>query len=220
MCERAFRRILQFRTLNSGRSAFADLDSTLDATEAGIREQVFKVILAGAERPITTRTEDGKDEIHPPSLSIRKLFAAHDAYEVHSALEKMNFHLKRLVPNSDQDGVPEEIDALLSPWRTLGDVKLKLILKQYNTFSHIYWQALMACGRSIAKGAGNILGLVSLETKPGDLVCVLHGSKTPVILRRKLDSTYQVVGQCYWEGVMYGEGVTWSEDMADEFVLV
>jgi hypothetical protein len=29
-----------------------------------------------------------------------------------------------------------------------------------------------------------------------------------------------VVGQCYWEDVMYGEGVTWSEDMADEFVLV
>jgi hypothetical protein len=29
-----------------------------------------------------------------------------------------------------------------------------------------------------------------------------------------------VVGHCYWEGVMYGEGVTWSEDMADEFVLV
>jgi hypothetical protein len=68
VCERAFEGSSNSELLNSGRSTFANLDSTLDATEAGIRERVFKVILAGAERPITTRTEDGKDEIHPPSL--------------------------------------------------------------------------------------------------------------------------------------------------------
>ncbi len=50
----------------------------------------------------------------------------------------------------------------------------------------------------------------------------MHGSKTPVVLRRDGNERlrYRVVGQCYWEGVMYGEAVDWELDEAGEFVLI
>lgn len=31
---------------------------------------------------------------------------------------------------------------------------------------------------------------------------------------------YEVIGECYVDGVMYGEAVDWKEDEADTFVLM
>lgn len=65
------------------------------------------------------------------------------------------------------------------------------------------------------------MGLAPLHTSPGDVVAILHGSKTPVILRRLADNEYLLIGQCYLEGVMYGEAVTWKQvDETDLFILV
>lgn len=53
----------------------------------------------------------------------------------------------------------------------------------------------------------------------GDALAIVHGSPIPLLLRRKTDGTFTVVGQCYLEDAMYGEAVTWNEDEADIFAL-
>lgn len=39
----------------------------------------------------------------------------------------------------------------------------------------------------------------------GDCIAILHGSRTPVVLRDRRGGTFKAVGQCYYDGAMYGE---------------
>jgi len=73
-------------------------------------------------------------------------------------------------------------------------------------------------GRCIAFGRTRELGLVPQTSCKGDIVCMLHGSKVPVVLRR-VDGRYRLVGQCYWHGWMYGELVDWAENEGDVFEI-
>ncbi|KAK0323188.1 hypothetical protein LTR82_005548 [Friedmanniomyces endolithicus] len=73
-------------------------------------------------------------------------------------------------------------------------------------------------GRCIAFGKTQGLGLVPRTSCKGDIVCILHGSKVPVVLRR-VDSRYRLVGQCYWHGWMNGELVDWAENEGDVFEI-
>ncbi len=50
------------------------------------------------------------------------------------------------------------------------------------------------------------MGLGPRLTKPGDLVCVLLGSRVPFILRA-VDDYHVLVGECYCHGLMEGEAV-------------
>ncbi|KAL2870146.1 HET domain-containing protein [Aspergillus lucknowensis] len=66
-----------------------------------------------------------------------------------------------------------------------------------------------------------LLGLSPPLSRTGDLVCIVHGSRTPVILRRSAaPGQFHVLGQSYLEGWMHGTHVTWREDEADVFGLV
>ncbi|KAH7150532.1 heterokaryon incompatibility protein-domain-containing protein [Dactylonectria estremocensis] len=50
------------------------------------------------------------------------------------------------------------------------------------------------------------LGLAGKVAKEGDVVAILHGSKAPIILRKRdHDDEYQAICQCYLDGWMYGE---------------
>lgn len=66
-------------------------------------------------------------------------------------------------------------------------------------------------------------GLGPTFTQTEDKIAILHGARFPVILRT-VDSEsqkYQVVGDCYIEGIMYGEAVTWKEEKdANDILLV
>jgi hypothetical protein len=74
--------------------------------------------------------------------------------------------------------------------------------------------------RRLALTSGKKVGLVPVQSEVEDVICILHGSNVPVVLRQHKDGeTYEVVGQCYLEGVMYGEAVTWDEEEADTFLL-
>lgn len=59
--------------------------------------------------------------------------------------------------------------------------------------------------RSFIKTSEGYIGLASRHTQPGDLISVLLGCRTPMILRPTTDSRYQVVGSCYVHGLMDGE---------------
>jgi hypothetical protein len=64
------------------------------------------------------------------------------------------------------------------------------------------------------------LGLVHQSAQEGDLIAVLHGSRTPVVLQPRADGKFEIKGQCYFEDSMHGEAIFWDEDQADEFILV
>ena len=70
-------------------------------------------------------------------------------------------------------------------------------------------------------GSKQLFGLGPKAVRPGDCICIIHGSTVPLLLRRcEKEKEWTVVGQCYYESWMYGEKVDWEEDEADEFVLV
>ena len=63
-------------------------------------------------------------------------------------------------------------------------------------------------GRSIPLKKQRCLGLGPLDTRPGDLVCILCTADTPFILRKKPNvNTYRLIGEAYIHGVMDGEAL-------------
>jgi hypothetical protein len=68
---------------------------------------------------------------------------------------------------------------------------------------------------------------VAEEGKRGSAIVVLHGCIVPVVLERVDEKDeegeggdWKVVGDCYVEGVMFGEAVHWDKRDARTFVLV
>ncbi|KAH7140406.1 heterokaryon incompatibility protein-domain-containing protein [Dactylonectria estremocensis] len=70
------------------------------------------------------------------------------------------------------------------------------------------------------------MGLVPKTALVGDLICLLHGSKVPCVLRRSGvgEERYRIISQCYLDGKMNCNGSperrAWLEEGAKEFVLV
>ena len=73
-------------------------------------------------------------------------------------------------------------------------------------------------GRRLAFGKTQGLGLMPQTSCEGDIVCILQGSKVPVVLR-PVGSRYRLVGQCYWHGWMYAELVDWAESEGNAFEI-
>lgn len=59
-------------------------------------------------------------------------------------------------------------------------------------------------GRALAITDNGFLCFVPNNMRQGDVIYVLYGSKMPMALR-KIDNHYIVIGQCYVDGIMYGE---------------
>src|SRR5204862_7846904 len=51
------------------------------------------------------------------------------------------------------------------------------------------------------------LGYVPRHSRAGDQIFVLMGCDAPLVLRPLGNETYQLVGECYLHGVMYGEAI-------------
>lgn len=65
-----------------------------------------------------------------------------------------------------------------------------------------------------------LVGLAPPLTRAEDVVCIIHGSKTPIILRKSTTpGRYHLLGQSYLEDWMHGEQISWREEDADVFEL-
>jgi hypothetical protein len=84
-------------------------------------------------------------------------------------------------------------------------------------------EKMMICYRKrVFHGEKASLGLAPRDCAVGDVVVVLHGSKVPCVLRKEeegSETSYRFVGQCYYEGAMYGDCCDWGEDAGEEFEL-
>jgi len=62
------------------------------------------------------------------------------------------------------------------------------------------WVRSLCHDRSFLVGTEGSIGVAPLSARPGDIVCVLLGCYTPILLRQTRADTYQVVGQSYMPG--------------------
>ncbi|KAL1852485.1 hypothetical protein Daus18300_012166 [Diaporthe australafricana] len=67
------------------------------------------------------------------------------------------------------------------------------------------------------------LGHLAPGSEPGDCICVLGGAEVPFVIRPisgDAEGTYQLVGECYLDGMMYGEAWKLSDHVEENINLV
>lgn len=77
-------------------------------------------------------------------------------------------------------------------------------------------------GRRLITTLKGYIGLAPLASKKGDMVCVLFGCSTPIILRPLANGGYKFIGECYVHGIMEGEAMAMlatEELVKQEFAL-
>lgn len=74
--------------------------------------------------------------------------------------------------------------------------------------------------RRLFRTAGGRLGLGPQTMQPGDVAVILYGGNTPYILRYHEDANdYESIGECYIDGVMFGEAVEKHREEGREDVI-
>ncbi|EMT62726.1 Heterokaryon incompatibility protein 6, OR allele, partial [Fusarium odoratissimum] len=71
--------------------------------------------------------------------------------------------------------------------------------------------AAIAQSRRFARTHMGLAGYVPMRAKRGDLVVVLYGSKVPFVVREQEHGRYSLVGECYMDGIMSGEGIRFAK---------
>jgi hypothetical protein len=63
------------------------------------------------------------------------------------------------------------------------------------------------------------VGIVPDRAQPGDEIVLFHGSEVPIVIRFSLEKNgkYEVIGECYIHGLMYGES-TFPEDVRPQYI--
>jgi hypothetical protein len=146
-------------------------------------------------------------------LSERHVQAATTANSSGSAESKM---LKRLITRATHMVFRKRI-AVCSRV-----VKSDQVVDDENESDYDYDYTIAEPRYEYSKNKSPILCLAPKDTRVGDVIAILHGSPVPVVLRKyeKLSgNVYEVIGQSYVEGIMYGEAVSWPESLSDEFEL-
>jgi hypothetical protein len=59
------------------------------------------------------------------------------------------------------------------------------------------------------------LAFVPLAAEVGDIVSVLYGSEMPHLLRPRNDGRFEVIGECYVDGIMHGEAMSSMSRLKD-----
>jgi hypothetical protein len=65
--------------------------------------------------------------------------------------------------------------------------------------------------RKLMTTARGYLGLVPWVAELGDMICVLPGCSTPLIIRPGTGGYFNLIGECYVHGMMEGEVMEWLE---------
>ncbi|PVH83121.1 HET-domain-containing protein [Cadophora sp. DSE1049] len=117
------------------------------------------------------------------------------AHQVHQwTIKTMQTYVLQPIPED-----PDEFRALqlnLEMSKPVG-VRMEEIMNSIASFGS---------GRSVCATAGGDLGQVPFGTRPGDLVCILKGGIVPFLLRED-GECYRLVGECFVNGIMYGEAL-------------
>lgn len=77
-------------------------------------------------------------------------------------------------------------------------------------------------GSSIFATKRGYIGTASPDVAVGDIVCVLYGGQVPYIMRLhdNADRRHQFIGDCYVEGMMFGEGTELDDIEERDFAII
>jgi hypothetical protein len=59
------------------------------------------------------------------------------------------------------------------------------------------------------------LACVPKDPREGDIICILFGGEVPYVLRSTGDGFFAVVGECYVDDIMHGEGLSFDAESRD-----
>jgi len=76
----------------------------------------------------------------------------------------------------------------------------------------------VAYGRLFFTSDNGYMGLAPPSTRPGDLVCILLGGKTPYVLRRVGKEHHRLIGECYVHGQMH-RSMDGIDDKLEEYAI-
>ena len=69
----------------------------------------------------------------------------------------------------------------------------------------------LASGRRFCLTEEDRFAWVPLQAEAGDLICVIRGANVPFVLRPQTDGKFALVGECWIQGLMYGEALDVSD---------
>ncbi|KAF2833351.1 hypothetical protein CC86DRAFT_399978 [Ophiobolus disseminans] len=108
----------------------------------------------------------------------------------------------RLVKLATSIGLTSE-SSLSHSWR------LNMWFDEYLRSSTLIENLLHKWGKSkrFCRTRDGRLARVPTHAAMGDVICILHWSEVPHVIRSQGDGTYTVIGECYVHGVMHGEAL-------------
>ena len=89
-----------------------------------------------------------------------------------------------------------------------------------------YFQTAAAFARRLSNGSQCVtskgfMGMVPGQARVGDIICIFSGSAVPFLLRKAgSEDAYQLVGEAYIHGIMYGESLAANRENAREFCII
>jgi len=124
----------------------------------------------------------------------------------------------------------ERLDSMMRAYLSESDSRTKTdsVYQVFGATSTLRDLARIAGWRRVVVTNTGFLGLAHHSVRKDDLICILHGSNVPMVLRMTTkagnvlarDVNYKMIGQAYVEGIMDGQVVDWKEEDAEEFLLV
>ncbi|OAL06217.1 HET-domain-containing protein [Phaeosphaeriaceae sp. SRC1lsM3a] len=115
------------------------------------------------------------------------------------------------------------LDELLRVYQHVSSLSEVKGVREHELYQYLRQNASVAHGKAVFLTDRMELGLGYANLRCGDIICLLHGSNTPCILRRSPKMTsgcYKFLGQCYLDGWMYGRNECQKEEVATAFTLV
>ena len=86
------------------------------------------------------------------------------------------------------------------------------VTKYCGTVSFVTVIAPQLRGNAIVKTREGFMANVPQQAKTGDIIAIVNGCRTPLILRRCEPNGYILIGDCYVHGIMYGEAMEMGFD--------
>jgi hypothetical protein len=80
----------------------------------------------------------------------------------------------------------------------------------------------LGLGRRFCLSSAGRLGQVPGDSKFGDEICIFPGMKTPFVVRKDLGNKgrYLLIGDCYIDGLMYGDALRPDDSHIQEIALI
>ena len=133
--------------------------------------------------------------------------------------------------NESRPASPSFASAFRSADKLLLDSSVRQDLPYGSSMADDFWDDVinfgkaltpMARGRRFCVTERGYIGWAPLYTTSGDLVCILHGSRTPFLLRSDASDQerriYTLVGECFFHGMMDGEMLS-ADCPMEEFIV-